>query len=274
MAEDFPILFFNPFLTQSIQDSTPAPAPTPADSTAAAFNLLITSKAPDADLSSPPPLLGLLNTPWINGSTISTGVNQIPASASSPGLPVTESAGNLSNGGASGTWNVGTPLDEYAAGGLGGIPNLVESWVTGYNAADLQAQSTALDNQLAAMNQQALATGTIDDATYNTTVQHLATQIAATQAIPADINAAWVDGALAGYQSDLTVLNSIPKYAGKVTGDVLGAILTGTGSGIGSILGKLPWWIYVGGALALFVYLGGGKAVEYQARKRIARYAR
>lgn len=244
--------------------------PAPANPASGPYDLML-NKTPDAALAAPPPIFGLLNTPWINGAVLSTGTNAVPAGAVVPVTPEV-APGVASSGGASGNWgatsSVGTPLGSFGWG------SELESWFTGYNASDLQAEGHALDDSLTAMNAQALANGTIDDATYNATVQHLATQIAATQGIPDDINAAWVDGALEGYKSDLAVLNAIPKYAGKVTGDVLGAITRGAGSGVASLLGSLPWWLYLGGAIALFVYLGGGKAVEYQARKRIARYSR
>ncbi len=243
----------------------PAPAASSAQANADAMNLLITDKAPDADLSSPPPIVGLLNTPWINGATFSTGDNAIPSSVNSPTPPAAESTG-----GASGMWG-----NSFAEGESGGIPDTIESWLLGgYSPAQLQSQGAALDAQLVALNQEARDRGTISEATYQKTVEHLATQIASTHDIPADINSGYVEGALAGYRADLAVLESIPKYAGRVTGDVLGAVLSGTGSGIGSILGAIPWWLWLGGVALLFVHLGGGKAVEYQARKRIARYAR
>lgn len=207
-----------------------------------------------------------------------------------PQTPAPTESGAASSHGASGSWapsaNSGTPLtasqifdstgvfNSDKGTGNGGLLDTIESWGTGYSTADLQKQSADLDAQLAALNEEAHTQGTIDDATYQTTVDHLAKQIAATREIPDDINAAYVEGALAGYKNDLAVLEAIPKYAGRVTGDVLGAITSGVGSGLGSILKSIPWWIWLGGALVLFGYLGGGKAVEYQARKRIARYAR
>jgi hypothetical protein len=141
---------------------------------------------------------------------------------------------------------------------------------TGYDSEQLQTESAALDDQLAVLNQQARDKGTIDEATYQKTVEHLAQQIRATEQIPADVDQAFVDGALEGYKADLAVLEAIPKYAGRVTGDVLGALGRGAFSG----LGALPWWVWVGGAVALFLHLGGGHVLEHQARKRIARYAK
>jgi len=237
---EFPILWFSPGLD--------APSGVPANSPA--FDLLSAPPAP-------------LVSPLIAALPLSTGDNAIPSSVSSPTPPATESTG-----GASGSW-----ATSFAEGESGGIPDTIESWFLGYSPAQLQSQGAQLDAQLAAMNEQARAKGTIDDATYNKTVEHLAAQIRATHDIPADINAGYVEGVLAGYRNDLAVLEGIPKYAGKITGDVLGAVLSGTGSGLGSILGAIPWWVWLGGALALFFYLGGGKAVEYQARSRIARYA-
>ena len=149
-----------------------------------------------------------------------------------------------------------------------GLSGLTDWW---YGTDQLQKESADLDAQLQKMNEEAKAKGTIDQATYDATVAHLATQIKDTQNIPAGVDQAFVDGALEGYQSDLAVLNSIPKYAGKVSGDVLHAITTGVGSGLGSIVGGIPFWLWIAGGVALFVYLGGGKVVEHQARKRISR---
>lgn len=171
---------------------------------------------------------------------------------------------------------VKTPLhwiNEHSSGSTDAPRRGFGAWgdlFTGYNADDLQKESADLDAQLAAVNRQARDKGTVDEATYQATVAHLAQQIRDTQNIPADIDQAWVDGALEGYHADLAVLEAIPKYAGRVTGDVLGALGRGAFSG----LGALPWWLWVAGGLALFLHLGGGKAVEFQARKRIARYAR
>src|SRR5438477_9780118 len=82
--------------------------------------------------------------------------------------------------------------------GVGSIWSWAGSFFTGYDSAELQAQSQALDEQLARLNQEAHATGHVDQATYEATVQHLAAQIEATQQIPEDIDQAFIDGALEG----------------------------------------------------------------------------
>jgi hypothetical protein len=169
------------------------------------------------------------------------------------------------------------PFVSVPVQGLGGIFSTVESWFTGYDSSQQQAQSATLDAQLATLNQQASQTGKIDEATYQQTVAHLAAQIEATQNIPADVNQAFVDGALEGYKSELAVLESIPEYAGRVAGDVLAAITRGVTKGLGSALkgvgSNLPWWVWVGGAVALFLYLGGGRVVHYQAERAVRRYS-
>lgn len=142
--------------------------------------------------------------------------------------------------------------------------------VTGYDAAEQQRKSAELDALLAEVNQQALTTGTVDEATYNETVLHIAAQVAETERIDESMDAAVVEGLIEGYKNELAVLEGIPKYAGRLTGDVLGAVTSGVGRGAGSILGgifgNIPWWVWAGGAVALFLYLGGGRYVERHAR--------
>lgn len=163
------------------------------------------------------------------------------------------------------------PFNPTAVNGVGSWYNPA-TWeiVTGYNAAELQQKSAELDAQLAALNEEARATGTISDQTYQATVEHLASQAAETATIGDQLDAATVEGFVQGYQNELAVLESIPKYAGRVTGDVLWAVTSGVTGGAGSILGKffgaLPWWIWVGGATAVLIYLGGHRYVERKAR--------
>jgi hypothetical protein len=164
-----------------------------------------------------------------------------------------------------------------AVQGVGGFWSKIESWFTGYDVDELQKQSAELDAKLAALNQEAKDTGKIDEDTYNATVDHLAEQITATQNIPADIDHAWVEGALEGYKNELQVLESIPEYAGRISGDVLGAITKGVTTGLGAagkgVLGNLPWWVWVGGVAFLFFYFGGGQVVKYQVGRRVRRYS-
>jgi len=147
--------------------------------------------------------------------------------------------------------------------------------VTGYDAAEQQAKSRELDAQLAALNEEKRLTGTISESTYNQTVAHLAEQVALTESIDEDMDAATIEGLVQGYQNELAVLESIPKYAGKITGDVLGAVTSGVGGGLGAIgrgfFGNLPWWVWVGGAAALFLYFGGGGYVKRHARAAFAK---
>ena len=161
--------------------------------------------------------------------------------------------------------------------GVGGIFSTVESWFTGYDREALQQQSAELDAKLAALNEQARTTGTVDAATYQDTVNHIAAQIAETAAQGEQIDQAYVEGVVEGYQNELGALEAIPQYAGKLTGDVLGAVTRGVSGGVGSIgkgiFGNLPWWVWVGGAAALFFYFGGGQVLKHQAGKVARRYS-
>lgn len=167
-------------------------------------------------------------------------------------------------------------FNSTAVNGVGSWYNpLTWEIVTGYDEAELQAKSRELDAQLAAMNQEAMTTGRISQETYNETVEHLAEQVALTESIDEDLNAATIEGLIQGYQNELAVLQAIPEYAGRLTGDVLGAATRGVTRGAGSILGgffgALPWWVWVGGAAAVFVYFGGHRYVERRARAAFAK---
>jgi alanine dehydrogenase len=127
-----------------------------------------------------------------------------------------------------------------------------------------------LDAQLAEVNEEARTTGRIDEATYQKTVEHLAAQMAATENIQGEVNEAFVEGWIEGYENELAILESIPEYAGRIVGDVTAAVGRGAGKGLGSILGGIPWWLWLAGGVALFVYLGGGRVVEQKARRKIS----
>lgn len=165
--------------------------------------------------------------------------------------------------------------------GLSGFTDLF----TGYNAADLQKEGAALDDQLAALNQRAREKGTIDEATYQQMVSNLAIQIQQTNDVPPDFDQSWVERAAEAYHATIDLIASMPELYGRVYGDLFRKIGAGLGKGVSlaakgaaegafKAAGGVPAWVWLVGGLALFVYLGGGHVVEYQARKRIARYAR
>lgn len=160
---------------------------------------------------------------------------------------------------------------------------------TGYDSGQLKKESADLDAQLAALNEQARAKGTITEATYQQMVSNLAIQIQQTNDVPPNVDEGWVEQAASNlssaFHATIDLIASMPELYGRVYGDIARKLGTGIGKGVSaaasgaakgimSATGGVPLWLWAVGALALFVYLGGGKVVEFQARKRIARYAR
>lgn len=154
-----------------------------------------------------------------------------------------------------------------------------------YGTDKLKKQGAELDKQLEDLNNKARSEGTIDEATYQQMVANLAQQIQDENDVPPDFDQAWIERAASAYHSTLSLIESIPELYGRVYGDLFRAVGKGVGKGVStaakgaaegalSAAGGVPWWLWIVGAGALFVYLGGGKVVDYQARKRISRYAR
>lgn len=158
------------------------------------------------------------------------------------------------------------------AGRVAGVSGLFDFL---YGAPALQEQSSQLDQKLADINNQALASGKVDQQTYDQTVAHLAQQVQDTANITGSIDAAAVQGVIEGYQNELSAIQAVPEFAGKLAGDVLTAATKGVSAGVGSIgkglFGSLPWWVWVGGAVALFIYLGGGSYAVRHARSALSK---
>ncbi len=86
-----PVFFEDPWkMIEEAQTST--------GNTGAPIDLMLT-KTPDAQYSSPPPIQGLLMTPWVNSVPISSGSNAIPSDASPPTSPQVAADSPGSNGG-------------------------------------------------------------------------------------------------------------------------------------------------------------------------------
>jgi hypothetical protein len=133
---------------------------------------------------------------------------------------------------------------------------------TGYSSSELQAQSDALDAQMAAKNQE------LADAGYITQ-----DQVAAAQAnmvagnistgasdVAASMDAGFVEGAQQGLNN---VLDAPGKVVGAV-GDAAGQLGWG-------ILKNIPWWVWIGGAIALFIWMGGGELLAGMLKGRLKR---
>lgn len=58
---------------------------------------------------------------------------------------------------------------------------------------------------------------------------------------------------------------------GSIAGQVAGATANAAKSAFLGTASKIPWWVWVAGAVAIFVWLGGGGFVERKARRSLSR---
>ena len=138
--------------------------------------------------------------------------------------------------------------------GVGGIFSFL------FGGSDLQAQSQASDQALIDDLKRKHDAGLISDDVYAQSMAHLNQQVADTATIPAQIDAAGAAGLQEGYQNELSAVTTIVKTPFSLAGDIGGSILKG-----------IPWWIWAGGALYLFLHLGGGGYVERHARAALSK---
>ena len=116
---------------------------------------------------------------------------------------------------------------------------------------DLTAQqqlSDQLDVKINAANQALVDRGYVPPDYENIAAQDI---IAGNASTGADNVVASVDSeAAAGAAQGLNNVLSAP-------GKVVGALGSGANTLLGGILKNIPWWVYVGGAAAIFVWMGG-----------------
>ncbi len=129
-----------------------------------------------------------------------------------------------------------------------GLWNWIVTQTTGVDPAAEQARADALDAQLAAMN----APGgdywnRLSAAGQATAATNLANQQAQSADIAGQINGAFVQGAQQGLQNELDLVSQVSGGINRVLDSV----------GL-SVLKIVPWWAWIGGAIALFLYAGGG----------------
>ena len=60
-------------------------------------------------------------------------------------------------------------------------------------------------------------------------------------------------------------------WEGNAAGSVVKTVSSGIGSGLKGLLGGVPFWLWVVGALALFLWLGGGGFVTRRARGALSK---
>jgi len=122
------------------------------------------------------------------------------------------------------------------------------SMVTGTDLAAEQARSYAVDEATAALNQRYLEQGLWTQDQYQLAVISQAAGNASTGTN--DVTGSVTDEAIAGLQQGYqNVLNAPGKVVSAVTG--------GAGTLLWGIVKAIPWWLWLSGAAALFVWMGG-----------------
>jgi len=111
-----------------------------------------------------------------------------------------------------------------------------------------QQRSNELDAKIQAANQKLEAAGYVPAGYADLAAQDIAAGNASTGAdnVTASVNSEFAAGAKEG-------LNNVLTAPGKVVG------LAGSGAStlLGGILKNIPWWVYLAGLAALFVWMGG-----------------
>lgn len=118
----------------------------------------------------------------------------------------------------------------------------------GTSLDEQQAQSDALDVKIRDANQRLEAAGYVPSGYADTAAADIAAGNVSTGAdhVVASVNQEFIAGAQAGLQNVL-----------QAPGQVVGLAGSGLTTIVGGILKAIPWWIYLGGLVALFVWMGG-----------------
>lgn len=118
----------------------------------------------------------------------------------------------------------------------------------GTSLDEQQQLSNELDAKITAANQQLEAAGYVQPGYADLAAQDIAAGNASTGAdnVVASVDSEAIAGAKEG-------LNNALNAPGKLVG------LAGSGAStlLGGILKNIPWWVYAGGLVALFVWMGG-----------------
>jgi hypothetical protein len=111
-----------------------------------------------------------------------------------------------------------------------------------------QQRSNQLDQQMAAVNQELVDQGYWTQAQLDQANADIAqgNADAGTNDVVATVDQAAAQGAAEGLHNVLTL-----------PGQAIGAVGSGAGTVLGSILKHIPWWVWLGLAFLVFVWLGG-----------------
>jgi hypothetical protein len=124
----------------------------------------------------------------------------------------------------------------------------LDKLLLGSSLDEAQAQSNALDAQIQAANQKLEAAGYIPTGYTDKAAIDISAGNDSTGAsdVVASVNSEFKAGAAEG-------LNNVLTAPGKA----VGAIGGGASTLLWGILKNIPWWVYLAGAGALFVWMGG-----------------
>jgi hypothetical protein len=122
------------------------------------------------------------------------------------------------------------------------------SVVTGVDLDAEQARSNAADAATAALNQREVDAGVWTQAQADAANANMAAGNVSTGAN--DVVGAVTDEAEAGLQEGLHNVLAAP-------GEVVGAVGSGASTLLWGIIKNIPWWVWLAGAGALFVWMGG-----------------
>ena len=129
-----------------------------------------------------------------------------------------------------------------------GLWNWIVTQTTGVDPAAEQARSDAADAGNQAIDQQLLEQGTWTQAQYDQAQADTAAGNASTGVndVAGSINQAAEQGLAEGFQNVL-----------DAPGKVVGAVGSSASSMLWGIIKAIPWWVWIGGLVALFVWMGG-----------------
>ena len=122
------------------------------------------------------------------------------------------------------------------------------SLFTGVDLDAEQARSDAADAQTAALNQKLLEQGLWTQTQYDQAQADIAAGNASTGA--GDVVGSVTAEGQAGFEEAANNLLKVP-------GDAVGLVGGGLSQALWGIVKNIPWWVWIGGAAALFVWMGG-----------------
>jgi hypothetical protein len=120
----------------------------------------------------------------------------------------------------------------------------LDKWLLGQDLNAEQARGNQYDQQLQQLNQQALDSGLYSQSVFDQAQANA--EAGATGNFTDQVNADFISGAQDGLSGAL-------QAPGKAVGFLGGSL----GTALGGILKNIPWWVYLGAAAWLFVWLGG-----------------